>query len=732
MHAAARYRLKQASIGLALLLFFWTIFNFNRDKEHANLLLELAYSAKDRELPEIITRLKPFRALVIGQLEDVERRNTLPGEVDPYYAQQRHRYEQTILLLHHLAPKPLWAAFLRRFLRDADPDRTDLIRHSLATHPPHAGLDDLWRIALSDKSQLEYRLRVAAALAHLDPDGPGWSKVVPALPRALVQEDRGTIPAWVEQFEPVLALLRPALEEFARSPSLDSNTRVSGAVALAEALIRLNDDSAFAGPIADAWPESFRVLIRALERRGATAGTIQDLESILHRSDRSTGLESRLVTTARAKANAALALMALGIPHWVWDRLRSHEDPTIRSILIDRIGRLAVSLQPLLKRLNDPELQDAAEIQAILMALAEVRERKAVGRERLTPGEEDEMLILANKLCQEHGDGGVHSAAELVLRRWGQSGIASQPEKARPAGIKPAQGRDWSLGPNGHAFVAVGPLQGWVGSDPWEESRQDNEKRHFCGTGRRIAVAITEVTAAQYRVFLRDCGLPLEPSLDKADFGMPAGEISWYRAAQYCNWLSRKAGIKGPLCYPERIGSGMTLDAKALDRVAYRLPTEAEWEILCRSGTTTPWPFGKSDDLLPRYAWTWLNSQDKRHRVAELLPNRLGLFDMIGSQWEWCHDVYAETDESKDSPRTYPVGDPDRPARDLAPGIKVEDKDDPGVTQQVRAIMRGGSFDYSPGWARSACRYHGRVQKGIGELYKGFRIVRTLESKNPG
>jgi formylglycine-generating enzyme required for sulfatase activity len=192
--------------------------------------------------------------------------------------------------------------------------------------------------------------------------------------------------------------------------------------------------------------------------------------------------------------------------------------------------------------------------------------------------------------------------------------------------------------------------------------------------------------------------------------------VSWYEAARYCNWLSERAGIpRDQWCYPESIKSGMQLDGRAVERTGFRLPTEAEWEYLCRAGTESSRPFGQSEELLPRHAWTWLNSGGRSQPVARLLPNRFGLFDILGNMWEWCDDGPITKKGFNYPP--YPPGTLARPASDAVRATDVRD-------DATFRMARGGAYDYAPSMSRAARRYDMRVN--YDHPYQGFRVVRTL------
>ena len=125
-----------------------------------------------------------------------------------------------------------------------------------------------------------------------------------------------------------------------------------------------------------------------------------------------------------------------------------------------------------------------------------------------------------------------------------------------------------------------------------------------------------------------------------------------------------------------------------------RLPTEAEWEFACRSGTTAS-RYGVVNDIAWYYQ-NWFNTGTQP--VAGKLPNALGLYDTLGNVWEWCQDWYGP----------YESGSVTNPT---------------GPSTGIYRSLRGGY------WANSyqLCRASSRSQNspvGYGNSY-GFRAVRN-------
>jgi eukaryotic-like serine/threonine-protein kinase len=703
MRAATRRQLQRAGLALVVVAGLAIGGLFLRDQIHSAALLRQALNADFRHLPELLPEVAAQRHRLRGELERLE------GDAR---ATPREREVATVLLFSD-TPTPERARLLREHLRDAEPEELVVLRDALLAHPEHAGRDQLWKVVLDDNEDPRARLarlRCACVLTGLDPDADGWGDAAPAVARALLDEDRSALPRWLDLLGPVLPKVVPTLTQVYGNVGLDATTRSFAAEILADALARRDDVKGLVGLLADAHPETFRILLRPLAQPERRAAAREALARVLAEAAGPEDDEPRKDALARRQANAVVALFALGDGAPLWPRLRHHDDPRLRGLLIQRLAALDPNPTALLERLGQPGV-DAVERQAILLAWAEKNPGLVAPKAQAD---------LARELYLNDPDGGVHAGAELVLRRRPPGVLRECEAELREQVGPPPPTRRWQLGPNGHTFVVVpGPLEFWMGSPEHEEGRYEFERLHYRRIDRSLAVATTEVTLEQYKKFRR--GHVPDPHFG-TDPECPVNTVSWYDAARYCNWLSRQANIpREQWCYPEPIGQGKKLAADAIQRTGFRLPTEAEWEYLCRAGTRTSRPFGESEELLSRHAWTWLNSGERSLPVGLLLPNEFGLFDMLGNVWEWCHDG-PDTGLAEKFP-PYPDGTPEQPAGDPMRDVSLQDN-------QTHRSARGGAYNYAPSLARSARRYLARVN--LLHPYMGFRVVRTLPPGGPG
>jgi formylglycine-generating enzyme required for sulfatase activity len=136
------------------------------------------------------------------------------------------------------------------------------------------------------------------------------------------------------------------------------------------------------------------------------------------------------------------------------------------------------------------------------------------------------------------------------------------------------------------------------------------------------------------------------------------------------------------------------------------MPTEAEFEYACRAGAITSRYYGQSEELLGKYAWYIMNSQNHSWPVGSLKPNDWGLFDMLGNVWTSCPERL----------RDYSGNQRGIPIEDVEDSLEVLDKDS-------RAI-RGGSFADTPFDVR--CGYRLAVVPTLGNNYLGLRPTRTF------
>lgn len=163
--------------------------------------------------------------------------------------------------------------------------------------------------------------------------------------------------------------------------------------------------------------------------------------------------------------------------------------------------------------------------------------------------------------------------------------------------------------------------------NPWEQPRHVVNIRH------RYAIAQTETTEQQWRACADDGYCALGPS-GKAG-RLPAVMVNRQDAQDYVEWLRAKTGRR------------------------YRLPTEAEWALATRGGSTTSRFWGPDRQNQCRYAngadralkaaggktrTEYADCNDRHARrapVASFKPNAYGLHDTAGNVWEWVQDCWA-------------------------------------------------------------------------------------------
>ena len=192
-----------------------------------------------------------------------------------------------------------------------------------------------------------------------------------------------------------------------------------------------------------------------------------------------------------------------------------------------------------------------------------------------------------------------------------------------------------------------------MGASRREPGRRANEVLHPVELERQFYLQTTEVTNAQFRLFLasHNSGQIEGNSLNREH--QPVVQVSWQQAARFCNWLSKREGL--PPFYRETNGIVSGYNPSA---TGYRLPTEAEWAWAARVEGETLLKFTWGDkfpptDVVENYADNTsayvtgrvLNGYTDGHVVSapvgSFKASRKGLFDLGGNVAEWVHDVYT-------------------------------------------------------------------------------------------
>jgi sulfatase modifying factor 1 len=174
----------------------------------------------------------------------------------------------------------------------------------------------------------------------------------------------------------------------------------------------------------------------------------------------------------------------------------------------------------------------------------------------------------------------------------------------------------------------------------WQEELEDTLR-----VEKPFRICETEITYWQYNVFARAEKHHIEPPAWEYAGDNPVVYVSWYDAAFYCNWLSKRHEKETvyTLTNPSQGIWSLDFDVE-IDTAAkgYRLPTEAEWEFAARGGNHSMGYEYSGDSVLTDVAWYAENSNNRTRAVKLKKRNELGLYDMSGNVWEWCQDWYFE------------------------------------------------------------------------------------------
>ncbi len=190
-----------------------------------------------------------------------------------------------------------------------------------------------------------------------------------------------------------------------------------------------------------------------------------------------------------------------------------------------------------------------------------------------------------------------------------------------------------------------------TGIDPYSPYGDPFANPYGCGAvGYEYQIGKYEVTNAQWNAFTSAAGAPTGNPSSAYDqtstypgAQQPTNEVSWYEAAQFCNYLT--SGDKSLGVYLFSGNNTNPGDFLGIDRTAaqatygtiFFLPTEDEWYKAAYykpdgSGYSS---FANGLDTMPVVGGGWNYYDSTPWNVGTGTEEQNGTFDMMGNVWEW-------------------------------------------------------------------------------------------------
>lgn len=269
-------------------------------------------------------------------------------------------------------------------------------------------------------------------------------------------------------------------------------------------------------------------------------------------------------------------------------------------------------------------------------------------------------------------------------------------------------------------FVYIPPGSFIMGSPTYAAVRFDDETEHRAELTRGFYIQKTEVTQGQWKAVMSDTdnSNPSVFKFTKSGDDYPVENVSWNDAQEFIKRLNNAEGHQ-----------------------KYRMPTETEWEYVCRLGGERG-PFADAvmlsdisriirkgikivtfdlfttgdclstdqanyDGNYPLPGCDKGKFREITMPVASFSPNKLGIYDLHGNVNEWCQDNYGKYDVKH---QTFPI-------------YRVVDST--GSEGGKYKVYRGGSWLSSAKYCR--CAFRGREAADYKNETLGFRLVKMLD-----